>query len=399
MIRPVNPTPTTKGKYQIMPDLTPEAFADLKASIAERGVDIPIIVDDEGNIIDGWHRQRACDELGIFCPREVRHFDSEEEKLELAVTANAKRRQLNLEGKRALVAAYLKLDPTINDNWLAEMIGGMAKVTVTKVRVRLEGTLEIPKLTVFRGKDGKNRPRNFKDLPANGKMMDATTAARRARRNVKKAEREGKPIIPLPEDAIRIYHCLLQQLEQVARIAPASVHAIITDIPYGKDFLPQIGELAAMANRILVEGGLFVMHSGQYHLDQVMRTLGEHLTWRWMISSEWAGDANMVHPLDVASQWKPILVYSKGAWVKRTRWSDVSRVTTKEKDCHAWQQPLEEVERLVRYFSSPGDLVLDPCGGAFTTALACRNLGRRCISCDVDLKAVLDGQERLRQGK
>ena len=66
MIRPVNPTPTTKGKYQIMPDLTPEAFADLKASIAERGVDIPIIVDDEGNIIDGWHRQRACDELGIF---------------------------------------------------------------------------------------------------------------------------------------------------------------------------------------------------------------------------------------------------------------------------------------------------------------------------------------------
>ena len=54
-----------------------------------------------------------------------------------------------------------------------------------------------------------------------------------------------------------------------------------------------------MAQRILVEGGLFVMHSGQYYLDQVMRPLGEHLTWRWMIASEWAGDANMVHPLDL----------------------------------------------------------------------------------------------------
>ena len=147
----------------------------------------------------------------------------------MAVTANAKRRQLNLEGKRALVAAYLKLDPTINDNWLAEMIGGMAKVTVTKVRVRLEGTLEIPKLTTFRGKDGKNRPRNYarivvntpkeldkalkdiKKLPANGKMMDATTAARRARRNENRAEREGKPIIPLPEDSIRLYHCPFQE--------------------------------------------------------------------------------------------------------------------------------------------------------------------------------------------
>ena len=65
-----------------------------------------------------------------------------------------------------------------------------------------------------------------------------------------------------------------------------------------------------------------------------------------MMASEWAGDANMVHPLDLASQWKPILVYSKGPWVKRGRWYDVSRVNSKEKDCHEWQQPLEEVETL-----------------------------------------------------
>lgn len=151
-----------------------------------------------------------------------------------------------------------------------------------------------------------------------------------------------------------------------------------------------------MAKRILVEGGLFVTHSGHYYLDQVMRQLGEHSTYRWVMASEWAGDANMVHPLDLASQWKPILVYSKGPWVRRGRWYDVSRVNSKEKDCHEWQQPIEEVERLVRYFSHAGELVVDPCGGGFTTALACRNLGRRCVSCDVDLKAVLAGQERLK---
>ena len=406
--------PEGKSKYNIFPDLMPAEYEALKASIAKRGVDVPTIVDEEGNIIDGWHRKRACDELGIFCPQEVRRFGSAQEKLELAVTVNAKRRQLNQQQKRALVAAYLKLDPSINDNWLAEMIGGMASITITKVRRQLEATLEISKLVKFRGRDGKDRPRNYsarivvnsenesekakdaiKDLPDNGKTMDAATAARRARRNKAKKARTGKVIVPLPDDAIRLYHCPFQQLEARAGIAAASVNAIITDIPYGGDFLPQISDLGAMAGRILVEGGLFVMHSGQFYFDQVMRRLGEHLTYRWLMDSEWAGDANMVHPLDVSSQWKPILICSKGPWMKRGRWHDVSRVKSKEKDWHEWQQPLEEVERLVRYFSDPCDLVVDPCGGGFTTAVACRNLGRRCISCDVIERSVLGGQERL----
>ena len=34
------------------------------------------------------------------------------------------------------------------------------------------------------------------------------------------------------------------------------------------------------------------------------------------------------------------------------------------------------------------------CGGA-TTAAACYNLGRRCISCDMEKKYVVKGQKRL----
>ena len=47
------------------------------------------------------------------------------------------------------------------------------------------------------------------------------------------------------------------------------------------------------------------------------------------------------------------------------------------------------MELLVLYFSVPGDLVVDTCGGGFTTAVACRNLGRRCISCDIDKAEVI----------
>jgi site-specific DNA-methyltransferase (adenine-specific) len=50
---------------------------------------------------------------------------------------------------------------------------------------------------------------------------------------------------------------------------------------------------------------------------------------------------------------------------------------------------------LVEYFSEPGDTVIDPCSGSFTTGVASFNLGRRFVGCDVDLKCVKNGRQRL----
>ena len=50
-------------RYQVLPDLPPEKFEALKADIAERGVLVPIDVDEEGHILDGHHRYRACMQL------------------------------------------------------------------------------------------------------------------------------------------------------------------------------------------------------------------------------------------------------------------------------------------------------------------------------------------------
>lgn len=200
---------------------------------------------------------------------------------------------------------------------------------------------------------------------------------------------------PIPDDAVRLYHCRFQDLDRNAGIAPASVNLICTDIPYGKEFLDQLPELAAFAQRVLVEGGLLVVYTGQYYLPQYLTAFGEHLTYRWTLASVWNGDGTVIHPLGIIAKWKPILVYSKGPWQKRGRYSDVLHVESKEKTHHPWQQPLEEVERLISYFSHPGDLVVDPCGGSFTTAVACRNLGRRFTGCDVDPDCMRMGRERL----
>ena len=60
--------------YQVLPPLTDEEFAMLKADVALRGVLIPIEYDEEGNILDGYHRVRACNDLGIleFIPQCLR---------------------------------------------------------------------------------------------------------------------------------------------------------------------------------------------------------------------------------------------------------------------------------------------------------------------------------------
>lgn len=205
----------------------------------------------------------------------------------------------------------------------------------------------------------------------------------------------GQVVEPTPDEQIRLYHCPFQDLEKKAGLGPASTDAHITDIPYGKEFLDELPMLAELAERTLVEGGIFVTYSGHYHLNTVMRILDKYLTYRWMMASTWDGDASIIHPLGIMSKWKPILIYSKGPWKPTGRFPDVYHVDSKEKEWHPWQQPLDEVERLVRYLTKPGDVVVDCCGGSFTTAVACRNLGRRFVGCDKDEQGILAGQKRL----
>jgi site-specific DNA-methyltransferase (adenine-specific) len=412
--------PQDKDKYRLFGDHTPEQRAAVKASASKTGIQVPTIRDEYGNLLDGFLRNEVAANLRIPCPTEVRQFNSEAEKCEFILTVNCQRRQLNQDQKRRLIAAYLIRDPEINDNWLAEIIGGVSKNTVAVERRHLEKTGQIASFQKLRGKDGKTRPARFKkiianttremekaieiinDLPPNcaGKTVDLTTAKRRARRHKKKEEREIRIIEPLPDDAIRLYHCRFQELEQVAGIQPASVNLVLTDIPYGAEFLPELDDLGAFAQRVLADSGLFVTYYGHAYLDRVMKTLDKYLTYRWMLASTWEdGGGNLYFPLQLVSRWKPILLYSKGDWNERDKWYDVLRGNSKEKNHHEWQQSLIESEWLLRYFSNRGDLVVDPCGGGFTTGVACWRRDRRFIGCDVEAECVSKGQERLQQEK
>jgi site-specific DNA-methyltransferase (adenine-specific) len=59
-------------------------------------------------------------------------------------------------------------------------------------------------------------------------------------------------------------------------------------------------------------------------------------------------------------------------------------------------KPLWLMRALVRDYTRPGDLVVDPCAGAFTTGLACKLEGRRFIGGDAMESHAQLGAERLR---
>ncbi len=144
-------------KYQVMPDMPTDQFEALKVDIEARGIITPIDLDENGNILDGHHRFRACKELGISdFPTMIRPGMSEEGKRMFARKSNTMRRHLTRKQMREIIAGQLRETPQWANNLIGKELGVDGK-TVKTVRESLEATSEIPKLNSFVGADGKER--------------------------------------------------------------------------------------------------------------------------------------------------------------------------------------------------------------------------------------------------
>jgi len=80
---------------KLLPRMSEEEFAQLKASIKTEGQHYPIIVNEDLEVLDGHHRFRACTELEIEPDFEVRKFDDKLLEKKFVIEANLRRRHLN----------------------------------------------------------------------------------------------------------------------------------------------------------------------------------------------------------------------------------------------------------------------------------------------------------------
>lgn len=89
----------------LLPPPTAEEYEALKESIRTGGFwpGYPILVDENGDILDGFTRDRACRELGVEPVRVVVSGLSPWEKIERAMGANIRRRHLSPAQRRELL--------------------------------------------------------------------------------------------------------------------------------------------------------------------------------------------------------------------------------------------------------------------------------------------------------
>ncbi len=121
------------GVFQVMPDLTPDELAALEADIAERGVVVPVVLDQHGRVLDGHHRRGIADRLGLPCPVETREVVDDEDARQTALALNLTRRHLTREQRRDLIARECQARPDDSDRAIARRFG-CSPSTVAAVR-------------------------------------------------------------------------------------------------------------------------------------------------------------------------------------------------------------------------------------------------------------------------
>jgi Homeodomain-like domain/ParB-like nuclease domain len=247
-------------RYQFLPPLSGEEYEALKADIAANGVRVPIDRDEEGEIIDGFHRAQICEELGIECPANVRTGLTETGKREFALSLNLARRHLSREQKQAL-AVQLR-----QEGWTQERISHVLCVTHGTVSTWLVQFIDFNELnapTKVQGKDGKQYSgRKRRHTPGwrrhkaegTGPIAPTVSPASPASDQPEDSATTGQPMASgVPPDGQVLHENVFPSTGQ-GHLAPHGVSPnteLLPTDPTGMGVLPLLGLMKTLHDRLL----------------------------------------------------------------------------------------------------------------------------------------------------
>lgn len=383
----------------LLPPLKTSEREALAADIKANGVLHPVVIDEDGNILDGHHRYA----IDRNAPTRVVAGLSEEEKQAYTIRANFTRRNLSADQSRevaktqrdiakrlreadakrwtqAAVGALLGVGRETVRDWFT--IGGSAKGKSPPPDARVKLTTPAKEEVVRRVLAGDEQ----KQIAADFGVSEAT---------ITKIKKKAEEIHSRDDDKARKTAKLKSSKfdvrrgdfrEVLADIEGASL--VLTDPPYPKEFLPLWKELGKWASKALADDGLLVAYSGQMFLPEVLNLLGEHLDFWWCGAVVHKGTGNLT-PLGnpvrkVVNKWKPLVMFMKrgGVGFQRT-FEDMIDGAGKQKSDHNWQQHEAEAAMLVEAFTKPGELVVDPFAGSGGFCKAAHDLGRTAVGAEI----------------
>ena len=231
-------------KYRLLPPLDAETYAGLKANIAINGVQVPIVRDEKGYILDGFSRAKIARELCYECPSVVAKGLTEQEKRSQVRALNLARRQLDYAAKREIIAEEIKENPDRSNRWIARSLG-VHHATVIKVRNDLTSTGHDIHFDRLVGRDGKSRSAigtipatngnaHFHDLDDEDAILRTAAQIRQRRiaerlKQIQEKRRQSRPVrIKKRGGPVLLGDCL----DVIPTLEDGSVSLVVTSPPY-----------------------------------------------------------------------------------------------------------------------------------------------------------------------
>jgi DNA modification methylase len=346
--------------------------AQIAASIAEFGFNNPVLAGADGGIIAGHARVLAARKLGHT-------------QIPVIVLGHLTENQ-----KRAFVLADNKL--ALNAGWDFEMLRvELEALAAQNFELRLTGFDELELAEVMAQETSKG-PLDPDAVP----------------------ELESEPVSRTGDLWTLGRHRVLcgdgTRSEELAKVLDGkSCDLVFTDPPYNVDYSGKGPDKMKLANDNLglefktflrsacdallavAKGPVYICMSSSElaTLQSAFGDAGGHWS-TWII---WTKNTFTLGHSDYQRQYEPILYGwregTKHYWCGDRDQSDVWLVDKPVRnDLHPTMKPVDLVARAIRNSSRPGNVVLDPFGGAGSTLISCDNLERKARLIEIDPRYV-----------
>ena len=388
---------------KLVPRPTKEEYRALEADMIEKGeATEAIIVNKQDVILDGHTRYEICLKHGLFYRTETREFDSELDEKIYVIEVNLNRRQLGIFQKIELLEPLEKLYSKKAEQ------KKKAGITLPSIEGKVERhgreTVSVMAKKVGTSRPTYERAKYVRDNAPEELKEKVRKGVNKGGISISRAYSDTKKIVDPPKEKevpilgrkpIKLHHG--DFIEVCNQMEPESVDYIITDPPYGKEYVAFYEELGKAAARVLKKNGSLIAMSGQSYLPEIMNSLSNHLTYNWTVAYLTpGGQSTQLWQRKVNTFWKPLLWYVKdeydGKWI-----GDVTRSKPNDNDKRfmGWQQSESGMADIIERFTEPEDIILDPFMGSGTTGWAALNLNRQFIGIEIDQNIFETASKRL----